>query len=288
MGGKAGNPDPTPAVFNTGMVLLGWAALINSMWTERYTDAVKRAGNWLISMQEENGNWVRGNSRFVVEGATLYNVKAAWGLCEAGVAIGEDRFIRAALRNAEHCASQQKDNGWFPNCCLSDPRNPLLHTLAYTMQGLLGVAKLTKRQDLLAAAQKTANAEIRIMAEDGFIPGRQDERFRGAVRWCCLTGSAQTSAVWSELYFLKPDQAYRKAIRCMNRYLMARHDIRNADPRLRGGVPGAWPVWGDYGPLRILNWATKFFVDALALEERVENMAPLSEAAVSRGLSVGA
>jgi hypothetical protein len=47
---------------------------------------------------------------------------------------------------------------------------------------------------------------------------------------------------------------------------MARHDIRNPDPRLRGGLAGSWPVWGAYGRLQILNWATKFLVDALTLE----------------------
>ncbi len=62
---------------------------------------------------------------------------------------------------------------------------------------------------------------------------------------------------------------YRQWARRVNRYLMARHDIVNVDPRLRGGLPGSWPVWGPYGRLRILNWATKFLVDALSLEERI-------------------
>jgi len=47
---------------------------------------------------------------------------------------------------------------------------------------------------------------------------------------------------------------------------MAHHDIRNPDERLRGGVPGSWPVWGDYGRLMVLSWATKFLADALRLE----------------------
>ena len=52
-------------------------------------------------------------------------------------------------------------------------------------------------------------------------------------------------------------------------YLMARHDICNPDLRLQGGPPRCYPVWGDFGRLRILNWATKFLVDALALEQRI-------------------
>jgi hypothetical protein len=89
------------------------------------------------------------------------------------------------------------------------------------------------------------------------------------VDWCCLTGSAQTSIVLSDLYALTKDEKYRAAAHLINRYLMERHDIRNPDARLRGGVPGSWPVWGDYGRLRILNWATKFLVDALSREQRL-------------------
>jgi hypothetical protein len=268
MGGKF-NKQPTPAVFNTGMVLLGWSALIHRTGEDRFKQAARRASEWLVSMQEPDGRWIRGNSKFAKAEWTLYNVKAAWGLCEAGVALGDDRFIQAALRNAEYCLSRQMPNGWLPDCCLSDTRAPLLHTLAYAMQGLIGIGKLTGRADLIAGARRLADAEIRIMHADGFIPGRQTADFSPAVHWCCLTGSAQTSIVWSELYLLTQEEKYRVASHRINRYLMARHDLRNPDPRLRGGVPGSWPVWGDYGRLSILNWATKFFVDALSLEARI-------------------
>jgi hypothetical protein len=270
MGGTV-KPNPTPAVFNTGMVLLGWNALIRRTGEERFKQAAWRATNWLLSVQEADGNWIRGNSQFADPSATLYNVKAAWGLCETGTVLGEERFVQAAIKNAEFCISRQQSNGWFPDCCFSNRLRPLLHTIAYTMQGLVGIGKLTNNKDYLIAARKTADAELRIMGPDGFIPGRQDSKFRGAVEWCCLTGSAQTSSVWSELFLLTGEEKYRGAVRRVNRYLMARHDIQNANPRLRGGVPGSWPVWGDYQRLAVVNWATKFFIDALSLENQIES-----------------
>ena len=268
MGGKF-NSAPTPAVFNTGMVLLGWSALIRRTGQERFKLAARRAADWLVSMQEADGTWLRGHSRFAVPGATLYNVKAAWGLCEAGYALGEERYVLAALRNAENCLSRQQSNGWLPDCCLLDPGAPLLHTLAYAMQGLVGIGIRTNREDLIQGAKRLADAEIEIMHGDGFLPGRQRQDFSSAVKWCCLTGSAQTSIVWSDLYNCTGEKKYQEAVHRINRYLMARHDIRNPDPRLRGGVPGAWPVWGDYGRVYILNWATKFLVDALSREQRI-------------------
>jgi hypothetical protein len=268
MGGKL-NAQPTPAVFNTGMVLLGWAALIECTGEARYQRAAARACEWLVSMQEPDGRWLRGNSRFANPVWTLYNVKAAWGLCEAGVRLGERRFIEAALRNADYCLSRQYPNGWLPDCCLLDARAPFLHTLAYGMQGLIGIGKLTGREDLILGARKLADAELQIMGPDGFLPGKQRDNFSAAADWCCLTGSAQTSGVWSELFLLTRDDKYRDAVHRLNRYLMARHDIRNPDFRMRGGVPGSWPVWGEYGRLNILSWATKFLVDALTLEQQI-------------------
>jgi hypothetical protein len=265
MGGKF-NTSPTPAVFNTGMVLLGWSALILRTEEERFRAAAARASDWLLSVQDPDGRWVRGNSKYANPGGTLYNVMAAWGLCEAGIALGEERYVQGAIRNAEYCLSRQHPNGWLPDCCLSNVDEPLLHTLAYSMQGLLGIGHLTRRDDLIAGAQKLADAQLQIMSPEGFLPGRQRQDFTAAANWCCLTGSAQTSAVWSQLYLLRHDQKYRTAVEVVNRYLMARHDVRNADLRLRGGVPGSWPVWGGYGRLQILNWATKFLLDALTLE----------------------
>jgi hypothetical protein len=37
------------------------------------------------------------------------------------------------------------------------------------------------------------------------------------------------------------------------------------DPGLAGGIKGASPFDGDYGKFELLNWATKFFVDAMLL-----------------------
>lgn len=265
MGGKF-NLDPTPAIFNTGMVLLGWSALIRRTGEVRFKEAARRAAEWMVSIQEPDGHWIRGQSQFASAGPTLYSVMSAWGLAEVGAILGEHRYVEAAERNAKYCLAHQHRNGWFPHADFSQPSTPLLHTQAYCMQGLLGVGQVTGRHDLIDGARLLADAQIRVMGPDGFLPGRQNSELRPATKWCCLTGSAQTSVVWSELYRRTGDEKYLAALQTMNRYLMVHHDIRNPDERLRGGVPGSWPVWGDYGRLMVLSWATKFLADALRLE----------------------
>jgi hypothetical protein len=269
MGGRA-NESPTPAMFNTGQVLIGWAALYNAAKAGRILNAGRRAADWMVSLQEPDGNWIRGNSRFANASSTVYNVKAAWGLCAFGCAIGERRYIDAAIRNAEFAVSRQLPNGWFRDCCLGDPSAPLLHTIAYSIQGLTGIAQLTGRQDFMRAAARTADSLIALMGPDGFIPGRIDSGFRGTADWCCLTGNAQTAIVLADLFAETQDNKYLEALRTINTYVMRRHDITSPDPAIRGGLAGSWPVWGEYGKYRILNWATKFLLDALLARKNIE------------------
>jgi uncharacterized protein YyaL (SSP411 family) len=268
MGGRY-NTNPTPAVFNTGMVLLGWSALYERTAEPRFLASLRRASEWLLSLQEPDGDWRKGNSQFANPDITVYNVKAAWGLAEAGRVGAIAGAVDGAVRNAEFCLSRQLPNGWFRDCCLVDASQPLLHTIAYAMQGLIGIGGIAKRQEFVQAARRTADSLIRLMDEDGFIPGCIGPDFRGTVDWCCLTGTAQTAIVWGRLFQLTGEARYREAMQRATRYLMQRHDIDNSDPRLRGGVPGSWPVWGEYGRLRILNWATNFFVEALVLQRSI-------------------
>ena len=262
MGGLV-NRNPTPAVFNTGQVLLGWASLYRATQDNRFSLAGQRAAGWLMSVQEPSGHWIQGNSNYAAKNATLYNVKAAWGLAEMGRALGREDMVQAAVRNAEYTVARQAANGWFPDCCLSDPSAPLLHTVAYTMQGLVGMGRLLGRQDFIGAAARTADQLLNLMDDEGFIPGRIDSSFTRTVDWSCLTGTAQVSIVWSQLYRLTQRDEYREAAKRANQYLMARHDVTSPDPAIRGGLAGSWPVWGGYCPFMILNWATKFLVDAL-------------------------
>ena len=217
-------------------------------------------------MQEPDGNWIRGVSQFANPVSTVYSVKAAWGLAEMAVALNSPNFQAAAVRNAEFTLTKQESNGWFRDCCLDDSEYPLLHTIAYTMQGLIGIGTIANRTDLIEAAQRTAKALTVLMNDEGFIPGRINRDFTGAANWCCLTGTAQTSIVWSHLHRITGEPAFSRAAELANRYLMSRHDISSPDPCIRGGLAGSWPVWAPYGKFRILNWATKFLADALLLQ----------------------
>jgi len=53
-------------------------------------------------------------------------------------------------------------------------------------------------------------------------------------------------------------------------FLKRARNRRSREPGVRGGIKGSWPVGGDYGAYEVLNWASKFFADALMRHEAIE------------------
>src|SRR5207245_616173 len=82
-GGVIGEPE-SPAVFNTGQVMLGWLSAFAETEDGRFADVTRRAGRWLVATLDPDGHWRRGNSPFAHPHATLYTARAAWALAEAG------------------------------------------------------------------------------------------------------------------------------------------------------------------------------------------------------------
>jgi len=51
-------------------------------------------------------------------------------------------------------------------------------------------------------------------------------------------------------------------------WLKQRQALDNVEAGIRGGLPGAWPIDGGYSIYSYVNWAAKYFADAL-VEARV-------------------
>jgi DUF1680 family protein len=266
-GGVIGHA-PTPAIFNTGQVLFGWAAAHRETGDSRFQKAAGRASDFLVEAMDPDGAWRRHGSRFARPGVNVYDARTAWGLLEASRVTGDAGHREAALRNLRYVLTRQRPNGWFEECCLDDNARPLLHTLAYTMEGLLEAGSIAGEPSLVDGARRAADALLARQRADGSLPGRFDEEWTPAARWSCLTGDAQTSIVWLRLAEITGDQRYVAAARRMNRYLMSTQDLRAADPGVRGGIKGSDPLYAEYGAYEYLNWAAKFFADALLLERR--------------------
>ena len=268
-GGVMGAPE-SPAVFNTGQVLLGWLAAFEETGQSAFADAARRAAHYLVGRLDSDGHWRRGNSQFARADATLYNTRTAWALAEAGARLDDGGFTAAAACSLRAAAELQAPNGWLPSCCLTDPEQPLLHTLAYAIRGFLEGGRVLGDPPLLQAAERAADALLATVRADGWMPGRYRSDWSPAVRWSCLTGQAQMANNWMRLAVITGDRKWLEPVPAVLRFLKRTQNRHGREPGVRGGIKGSWPVGGDYGAYEVLNWATKFFADALMRHEAVE------------------
>lgn len=272
-GGVLGETE-SPAVFNTGQVLLGWLAALDASACCRFEDAAHRAGCYLVNSLDADGLWRRGNSRFAHDRATLYNARAAWALAEAGARLCIPAFQLAAARNLRAVAGRQHADGWIPDCCLTDPAHPLLHTVAYAIRGLLEGGRVLEDARLIARAALAAGRIAEAQRADGRLPGRFAAGWRPAATWSCLTGEAQMANIWLRLTEITGDQHWRTPAESALRWLKSTQNRVSANSGLQGGVKGSYPCNGPYGRYQTLSWAAKFFVDALIRSERSATAAP--------------
>lgn len=266
---------PTPAVFNTGQVIFGWVRAARETGDARYTGAAERAGTFLVEHQDPDGVWRRGLSQHANATSQTYNTRVAWALVELAQLTGDRRFRDAGVRSVATAVASQLPNGWYPANCLDDPGAPLTHTIAYAMRGILETGAATNEQAFIDAARRTADALLACQRPDGSFAGRYDRAWRPAARWSCLTGNAQIALNCLRLAEITGHDPYAQAAARALRFVASVQDLEAADPGVRGGIAGAYPIFGDYGSFEYLNWAAKFFVDALLLlERRGEELVP--------------
>jgi squalene-hopene cyclase-like protein/prenyltransferase/squalene oxidase-like repeat protein len=269
-GGTIDQP-PTPAVFNTGQVLFGWVRAFEETGDDRFLTSARRAGDFLKSVQDADGAWRKSLSDYASGTMTsyTYNTRSAWGLVEVARVSGDASYRDAAVRNVEFALREQQPNGWFRNNCLHDPVQPLLHTIAYSLRGVLEIGDATRQSRFIDAARKAADALLARQREDGSLAGRFDAEWRPTVEWSCLTGNSQMGLVWGRLFQITGDSKYRRGLERANHYMRSVQWQGTGNPGLDGGISGSFPLHGTYGRFEVLNWAVKFFADALMLEDSI-------------------
>jgi hypothetical protein len=270
-GGTVDTPS-TPAVFNTGQVLFGWVRAFRETGNARFLEAGVRAGDFLLSVQDRDGAWRKQLSAYA--SATMpsytYNTRSAWGLLELADAAGSPHFREAAIRNVEYALTEQTATGWFRNNCLSDPIRPLIHTIAYSLRGILEIGIALSESRYIEAARRGADELLAKQHADGRLAGRYDEQWRPTVDYSCLTGVAQMGTVWARLYDVTGDAKYLTGLTKANRFLRSVQWHGTHNPGLEGGISGSFPLNGRYGPFEVLNWAVKFFADSLMFEQAIK------------------
>ena len=275
-----------PSVFNTGQILFGLLRIYQVTQQSRYLDAARRAGRWLVQVQDRDGAWRASD---YLGKTHSYNTRTAWPLLLLHEETGEPEFLRAGQANVQWAVTRVDDTGFFADCAFDPQTNghgyglgatlrtlvrnrtlpafftaASLHAIAYAIQGLLESAWLLKDDVAEASARRAA----RVLADAllaGRLVGWYGPGWKPAARSSCLTGVAQMCIVWLRLVERYDDRQARAAAHRAIDFLCDCQNIRSPNPAIRGAVPGSKPFYGLYHPFRYPNWAAKFWADALLL-----------------------
>lgn len=160
------NNSPKPVVFNTGQVLQGLIRICKETKRKKYLGAALKAANWLARVQDEDGIWKRFTYNEIPH---VYHTRVAWPLLELYELTENEAYCRTAAKNIEWALGNQEENGWFRNNAFDRTSDPLLHTIAYAIEGLLGCAILMQNKVWLEAAIKPAEVLLRRLEFQEYI-----------------------------------------------------------------------------------------------------------------------
>jgi len=264
-----------PAIFNTGQVIFGWVELFRITDNKNYLNAAIRAGDWLLENQDLDGKW----SRFTYMGIPhSYNTRVAWALLELYSATGDTRYHSSAIRNIQWVLRNSDPDGWVRHMGFVSGVSPYTHTIAYTLRGLVESARYVTKpleEKILNCVYRASEKLLMIFelnkscpySNPEYLPGEFDEGWTSHANYSCLTGNAQIAIVWMKIYQLFNDARFLNGAMKIVDQLKKRQNLKTRNIGLNGGISGSYPIWGTYLPYAFPNWASKFFCDAIMMQE---------------------
>ncbi len=264
-GGRIEENNPE-IVFNTGQIIRGLVAVYKLNKEKKYLETTVKAADWLCLVQLEEGFWKKNA---LMNRERVYDSYVDVPLLLVYKITSKKKYLNAARKNLDWIINKkQKPNGWFEDCDKTIKNNdrPMLHTISYTIDGLLDCGIFLDDKKLIEHAEKPAKVLLEKFHKEGFLNGRFDSNWNGS-EYMLLTGSAQIAIVWMKLYKIGKGKEYLEAAKKMNNILIAiQNRVKNESPDTKGAISGSFPVWGRYEPFAFPNWATKYFIDSLMLE----------------------
>ena len=258
------------SVFNTAQILGGLVAWHRATADSAALTAARRAADWLVSIQDEDGAWRRQTYRQML---TTYTAYASCWVAELGVYVHEPRYREAAERHVNWVMTHHDPaTGWFDLTGFSErdhrERVAVTHTIGYVIDGLDRSGQLLGRADVRKAARHAARGVLECLERLGWLPGVLDHQWQARSKYACLTGNAQLAGMWLRLHAEDRDPRWRAGADRALQLVRQAQMVRSAEPGLRGAIAGSDPVWGGYLYCCFPNWAPKFFIDASLAFER--------------------
>ncbi len=264
-GNEVDENTSVPSIFDTAQIIHGLLHWYLYSKEEEVLNAAIKAGNWLVSVQDKDGAWRKA---VYLDQVYTYSAHASCWLAELGQFCDNSNFITSAEKHLNWVLNQlDKKTYWIDLAGFTATdhakRISVTHTIAYTFWGVLYISKILNNGFGINAVEEASKRIIETQEKNNYLPGILDHNWEARSEFTCLTGNAQMALIWLELYKMRSDDKF------LNAAIKAIDSIKkvqcfdNSNSGIRGGIPGSYPIWGEYIYMALPNWAAKFFIDAV-------------------------
>jgi len=253
------------SIFNTAQIIIGLISAYNKTNDTKYKTAYIKAAHWLVSVQEDDGVWVKHN--YNGDFFPSYYTRVAWPILMVGTKCENQVLIDAAVKTLDLILARRQSNQFISDSGFKANSYAFLHTIAYTIRGFLEASLLIDSKDYYKVAYGLSKKLFRYFELKGSLGGAYYEDFKRVDWYRCLTGEAQMAIIWLKLFNKTNDIRYLNVSTKILDQTCATQPTQDSLLLKAGGLKGSQPYYGKYLMFRQPNWATKFLADAIMLEE---------------------
>ena len=200
-----------------------------------------------------------------------YFTRVAWPMLKVAKITNDENIQKSAINNLDQILKKVKKNYMIRDCGFKPNTFAFLHTISYTIRGFLESSLILNREDYWDTAYDLSFFLLRKYEINKRLGGAYYENLQSINWYRCLTGELQLAIIWLRIFQNKNDFRFLNAASKLLDNVCETQLLHDKLFFKKGGIMGSKPFFGRYISLRQPNWATKFFIDALLIEEKEYN-----------------
>lgn len=255
-------------VLDTAMSIYGWVAIYKEIKDDKYLNALVKAANWLVSIQDPVGLWIFESSDKSISDSNAKSSLIAHALSEAFLVVNNKEFEISSRKCLDAIINRQESYGFFEGTFLKKNQSTFLSNLATTIQTMLEVGVHLNEKKYIDSSEKAAFALFELFKSDNTFWGSYSDSLIPDKSFKNLSGMVQMAIVYYKVYLVSHKQEYASAFASLNRQVQEL-TIVSKDSALNGGIRGSFPIWGRYCRMSFPISASKYYLDALFFEKEM-------------------
>ena len=266
-GGTYPSKTNDKSIFNTAQIIIGLVSLYKVTEDKKYYNSFYKAALWLSKNQESDGSWKK--FQYFKSFSPSYYTRVAWPMLMAYQITNDKTILDSAVLALDFVLSKVQKNHMIKDCGFQPDTYAFLHTISYTIRGFLESFLILEDKKYFDVAYNLSFLLLRKYELKKKLSGAYYEDLKSIDWYRCITGEAQLAIIWLKIFKFNNDIRFLNSATKLIDSISKTQIKRSGLIFKKGGVLGSYPFYGRYISFRQPNWATKFYIDALILEQNL-------------------